>query len=534
MFCDQCEQTARGVGCTDVGVCGKDAQTALEQDQLVYMLRHLSFLADVAARKKLDVRSQDDFITKALFATLTNVNFDSVVLHDMQMKAFARCKDLSARVGEAPAPLNENFDDYLGQLTEKMVGIKGWSDDEDIDSAMQLLLYGLKGLCACKLNAQRLGKEDPDLSAYVRKALVTGTRWDGESRDLGGWLELVLECGRQNIKAMELLDCANSARFGDPETVFLNTGHSKGKCILVSGHDYLDLEMLLAQTVGLGINVYTHCEMLPAHAYPKFKSFPHLVGNFGSSWANQRVELAAFPGPILFTTNCIQNPGDYAHKVFTSGEVGWRGCRHLSGGDFSELISKAREMPGFSSDAPGIVSVTGFGPKAMRNFPPVMADAISHGQLKHIFVVGGCDGERCSRKYYTEFARETPSDTIVFAMGCGKFRFNMEKMGKLGELPRFIDCGQCNDVYKAIRIAQSLAKAKKRAINDLPFSVVLSWYEQRSIAILLAMLYLGIKNIIIGPTLPAFLSPGIVKILSEQWGVRLMGSASQDLASILS
>ncbi len=305
------------------------------------------------------------------------------------------------------------------------------------------------------------------------------------------------------------------------------------KAILVSGHDLLDLEALLRQTEGTGINIYTHGEMLPAHGYPRLKAFPHLAGHFGTAWQNQQKELPDFPGPVLFTTNCIQNPRAYGDKVFTTGNVGWPGCAHCKDRDFSAVIEKARAMPGFAEDAPGAKILTGFGRKTMLGAAPAVLDAVAQGKLRHIFLVGGCDGAKPGRNYYTEFVEKTPADTVVLTLACGKFRFFDKDLGMLGDLPRLMDCGQSNDAYTAVRTATALAEALKCEVNDLPLSLVLSWYEQKAVAILLTLLALGVRNILIGPSLPAFVSPAIRKILAEQWGLRLISTPEEDLARLL-
>ncbi len=533
MFCDQCEQTAKGVGCTVRGVCGKDGEVALEQDQLVYQLRMLANLVNEAQGRALDTTQYDDFIAEALFATLTNVNFDPAAIHALQLTAFNDCRTLAAQTGEVPADLELTLDEFLARLPETVVGLGTFSRDADVDSAMQMLLFGLKGLCAYKTHAARLGERDAALSAFVRKALLAGTKWDSQTRDLGGWLDLVLECGHANLKAMELLDRGNTGHFGDPVPTSFSLGHKKGKAILVSGHDLLDLEELLKQTEGTGINVYTHGEMLPAHGYPKLKAYSHLAGNFGTAWQNQQKELPAFPGPVIFTTNCIQNPKGYAEKVFTTGNVGWPGCRHCHGHDFSEVIAMAKEMPGFAEDEPAREILTGFGRKTLQDAAPAILDAVAQGKLRHIFLVGGCDGARPTREYYTEFVEKTPSDTIVLTLACGKFRFYDKDLGKLGDFPRLMDCGQCNDAFTAIHTATALADALNCDVNDLPLSLVISWYEQKAVAILLTLLALGIRNIIIGPTLPAFVSPAILKIITEQWGLRLMSTPEEDMKACL-
>lgn len=533
MFCDQCEQTAKGVGCTVMGVCGKNPEVALQQDQLVYLLRRLAPLVQQAADRGRDVTEYDDFIADALFATLTNVNFDPEAFRAMQLDAFRYARELAAQTGETPADLQQTLDEYLGQLPETVVGLGALSSDADVDSAMQMLLFGLRGVCAYKDHAARLGQRDKWLSEFVRKALMAGTRWDDQTRDLGGWLELVLECGKANLKAMELLDKGNTEHFGDPVPTAFPLGHKKGKAILISGHDLLDLEALLKQTEGAGINIYTHGEMLPAHGYPKLKAYGHLVANYGTAWENQQKEFPNFPGPVLFTTNCLQNPRGYGDKIFTTGNVGWPGCVHCHNRDFSAVIEKAKEMPGFEDDDPGKQIMTGFGRKTMLGAAPKVLEAVSQGKLRHIFLVGGCDGARPTRKYYTEFVEKTPQDTVVLTLACGKFRFYDKDLGKIGDLPRLMDCGQCNDAYTAITTAVALAEALKCGVNDLPLSMVISWYEQKAVAVLLTLLHLGIKNIILGPTLPAFISPNILKILVEKYNIRLMTTPEEDLKACL-
>lgn len=532
MFCDQCEQTAKGVGCTVMGVCGKDPQVALIQDQLVYLLRRLAFLVEEAS-DRIDTTPYDDFIADALFATLTNVNFDPDALHKMQAMAFEHCRTLAAQTGETPDDLRQTLDEYLARLPETVVGLGTFSSNRDVDSAMQMLLFGLKGLCAYKDHAARLGQRDAELSKYVRKALIAGSQWDNEVRDMGGWLEIVLECGKANLKAMQLLDAGNTGHFGDPVPSKFSLGHRKGKAILISGHDLLDLEELLKQTEGTGINVYTHGEMLPAHGYPKLKAYKHLAGNFGTAWENQQKEFPNFPGPIVMTTNCLQNPKSYTDSMFTTQNVGWPGCKHVYGRDFSEVIRMAQEMPGFAEDEPGKEIMTGFGRKTLHDAAPAILEAVGQGKLKHIFLVGGCDGARPSRKYYTEFVEKTPPDTVVLTLACGKFRFYDKDLGMLGDFPRYMDCGQCNDAYTAIKTAQALSEALNCSINQLPLSMIISWYEQKAVAVLLTLLSLGVRNIILGPSLPAFVSPDILKIITEQFGLRLMTTPDEDLKACL-
>lgn len=533
MFCDQCEQTAKGTGCTVRGVCGKDANVALIQDQLILQLRRLAMLVNEASTRALDITAYDDFIAEALFATLTNVNFDPDALRAMQLNAFIYSRNLSAQTGETPGDLQGGLEDYLAAINEASAGVKSFSSDADVDSAMQLILYGLKGLCAYKTHAARLGKRDAELSAFVRNALLAGTQWDERTRDLGGWLEMALKCGEANLKAMDLLDEANTGRYGNPEPSLYSTGHKKGKAILISGHDLLDLEELLKQIGDKDIKVYTHGEMLPAHGYPGLRSSINLAGNFGTAWENQQKEMPNFPGPILFTTNCIQEPKGYGGRVFTTGSAGWPGCRHLTDKNFAPVIEAAEKMEGFTDDAPGKELLTGFGRQTMAAAIPAILELVRTGKLKHVFVVGGCDGAKPSREYYTKFVEQTPEDTIVMTLGCGKFRFYDKDLGKIGDFPRLMDCGQCNDAYTAIKTAVALAEALKCGVNDLPLSLVISWYEQKAVAILLTLLALNVRNVIIGPSLPAFISPAILKILVEKWGLRLMTTPVEDMKTCL-
>ncbi|MCD7983294.1 MAG: hydroxylamine reductase, partial [Desulfovibrio sp.] len=529
MFCNQCEQTAKGTGCTVVGVCGKSVDVAAIQDQLVYLLRRLAALVLKARSAGIVDTDTDDFMVEALFGTLTNVNFDPQALRRMQAGTLERAKALAARLEDQPEDLNLSPEDYATRLPESVVGIDRFSADADVASAMQLLLFGLKGVAAYADHAARLGRRDPELSAFICKALVAGSPWDEEVRDLGGWLELVLECGKANLRAMELLEKGNTETFGDPVPTPVSLGRRKGKAILVSGHDLLDLLALLEQTEGTGINVYTHGEMLPAHGYPRLKAFGHLAGHYGTAWQNQQKELPDFPGAVLFTTNCIQNPRGYGDKVFTSGNVGWPGCTHCTGRDFAPVIARALELPGFAEDKSGKEILTGFGRRTMLNAAPKVLEAVAQGKLRHIFLVGGCDGAKPGRNYYTEFVEKTPQDTLVLTLACGKFRFFDKDLGKLGDLPRLLDMGQCNDAYAAVRTAQALAEALKCAVNDLPLSLVLSWYEQKAVSILLTLLALGIKNIRLGPSLPAFVTPNILNIRVKKCSILPKSTPKEEL-----
>ena len=538
MYCNQCEQTAHGTACTVCGVCGKDAKTALIQDQLLWLLRRLAALVLKARQKGMVEQEIDDFMANAVFSTLTNVNFDPEALHAIASRALDHARNLAAKLepqtpGHGAPDLEKTLDDYLAQLPESVAGIQTLSDNPDVCSAMEILLYGLKGVCAYADHAARLGKRDEGLSAFICRALIAGTKWDDKTRDLNGWLDLVLECGTANLKAMELLHLGNNERFGQMTPAPVQLGHKKGKAILISGHDMRDMEALLEHTEGTGIQVYTHGEMLPAHGYPRLKAFSHLAGHFGTAWENQQRELPHFPGPVLFNTNCIQNPAGYADKVFTTGNVGWPGCVHCKDGDFSAVIAKAKEMPGYAEDAPGKEVLTGFGLQTMLEAAPAVLEAVKEGKVRHIFLVGGCDGARPSREYYTEFVEKAPADTIILTLACGKFRFFDKELGKIGDLPRLMDLGQCNDAYTAVMAAVALAKTLDCSVNDLPLSLIISWYEQKAVAILLTLLALGVKNIVLGPTLPAFVSPNILNLLVEKWGIRPISTPEEDLKRIL-
>lgn len=528
MFCNQCEQTAKGKGCTVLGVCGKTAAVAGQQDELVAGLRRLSQVALAARAAGVTETAVDDFAFKALFSTLTNVNFDPTALGGLQQACMARARELAGKAGLPLPPAD--WKDFIDGLP---LAVDSLSADEDVRSAMQLLLYGLKGVAAYADHAAELDRRDPAVAAFLYRGLVAGTALDENAPDLNGWLELLMECGKINLRAMELLEDGNTGRFGHPVPTPVSLGLRKGKAILVSGHDLADLKALLEQTAGTGINIYTHGEMLPAHGYPELKAFPHLAGHYGTAWQNQQKELPAFPGAVLFTTNCIQDPRDYADKVFTSGNVGWPGLTHCTGRDFSAVIRKAQELPGFAEDVPGKSVLTGFGRQTLLGAAPAVLDAVKAGKLRHIFLVGGCDGARPGRNYYTELVEKIPADCLILTLACGKFRFFDKDLGSIGDLPRLLDVGQCNDAYAAVRTALALAEALGCGVNDLPLSLILSWYEQKAVSILLTLLALGVRNMRLGPTLPAFVSPNILNLLIEKWGIAPISSPEEDLKVIL-
>ena len=507
MFCFQCQQTAGGSGCVRTGVCGKQPTTAHLQDILVCRLIRL---AEVCEQNSEHPREVTQLLADGLFTTLTNVNFD-----DEAIRTFtARVEDALRSHG---GDVREEDPSWL------------WRGETDTVSLRSTLLFGLKGMAAYAHHAMRLGCEDETVSAWFCKGLSALA----QEHSIAEWLALITEFGEVNFKCMALLDRANTSAFGDPVPTRVHTDIQKGPFIVVSGHDLEDLHQLLEQTAGKGINVYTHSEMLPAHGYPVLKAFPHFVGHYGTAWQNQQKELPGFPGAVLFTTNCIQNPKDYGGKVFTSGIVGWPGLVHIKNRDFAPLILKALELPGFAEDAPGKEVTVGFGRKTLLDAAPAVLDAVKSGAVRHIFLVGGCDGAKPGRNYYTEFVEKTPQDTLILTLACGKFRFFDKDLGKIGPFPRLLDVGQCNDAYSAVKVALALADALKCGVNDLPLSLVLSWYEQKAVAILLTLLALGVKNIHLGPSLPAFVSPDILNLLVENWGIKPISTPDEDLKALL-
>ena len=536
MFCNQCEQTAKGTGCTTIGVCGKQPEVSALQDLTIYALRGLSLVALAAREKGINDAKIDEYTAKALFTTLTNVNFDPARFDVYVREIVAHRKALAARAGvdfsEGPAAF-EPASTLDGLVAQAEIGsVTAGAEDADIRSLKQILLYGMKGVAAYVDHAAILDQTDAAVFGFLHKGLAAG--YDGVARDLGAWIELAMECGRANLRAMELLDAGNTTTYGHPVPTQVPLGHRKGKCILVSGHDLKDLFELLKQTEGKGIDIYTHGEMLPTHAYPELKKFPHFYGHFGTAWQNQHKEFPAFPGAILFTTNCIQKPqASYAANVFTTGLVGWPGLVHCENHDFTPVINKALELPGFTDDVPGKTVTVGFGRNTVMSVAPAVIDAVKSGAIRHFFLVGGCDGAKPGRNYYTEFVEKTPADTVVLTLACGKFRFFDKDLGTIGGIPRLLDVGQCNDAYSAIKIASALAEAFNCGVNDLPLSLVLSWYEQKAVAILLTLLAIGIKDIRLGPSLPAFVTPNVLKFLVDNFNIKPISTADEDLKAIL-
>ena len=512
MFCFQCQQTAQNKGCTVNGVCGKSAPTANLQDTLVAKAIALSQSAGPnasATDKKL--------IIDALFLTVTNVNFDND-----DIKLWIQKLD-NAR---ASFPLVSEIDMHTF-----------WGDNEDIRSLKSLILFGLKGMAAYAHHANTLGFKDEEVDTFFITAL-TAIAEDTSAKSL---LNLTLETGHINLKCMELLDKANTQTYGTPEPTTVTTNIEKGPFIVISGHDLHDLYLLLQQTEGKGINIYTHSEMLPCHAYPTLKKFSHLKGHFGTAWQNQQLEFANIPAPILFTTNCIMPIKDtYRDRVFSTSLVSYPEIIHIDDNkDFTTIIDKALALGGYQEDYPmtgingGDTLTTGFGHGTVLAVADKVIDAVKTGALKHFFLVGGCDGAQSGRNYYTDFVKQTPDDTVVLTLACGKFRFNDLDLGTIGGLPRIMDMGQCNDAYSAIKVAVALSEAFSCGVNDLPLTLVLSWYEQKAICILLTLLALGIKDIYIGPTLPAFLSPNILNTLVEKFNLHPISTPAKDLEMIL-
>ncbi|EFL49201.1 hybrid cluster protein [Solidesulfovibrio fructosivorans JJ]] len=537
MFCYQCEQTAKGTGCDKLGVCGKTPEVSDLQDLLVYALTGLGQAATTAAAEGKDVPlTTGRFFAKALFSTLTNVNFDAADFGPLIEKTVAErdalAATLTAKLPEGPATFvpAADLDGLIKQGAQH--GLKDIPEtDPDIRSLKHTLIFGLKGIAAYADHAAILGQEDPAVYAFLYKGLADTFTTD---KNLGDWVGLVLKCGEVNLRTMELLDAANTGAYGNPVPTVVPLGARAGKAILVSGHDLKDLKDLLEQTAGKGINIYTHGEMLPAHGYPELKKYPHFYGHYGTAWQNQHKEFAAFPGAILMTTNCIQKPAaSYLGNIFTTGLVGWPGATHVKNGDFGPVIEKALAMPGFPEDTDKGTVMTGFGHNAVMGVAGAVIDAVKAGKIRHFFLVAGCDGAKPGRNYYTEFVEKAPADTIVLTLACGKFRFFDKKLGDIGGIPRLLDMGQCNDAYSAIQVAVALAKAFDCGVNELPLSMILSWYEQKAVAILLTLLHLGIKNMRLGPTLPAFLTPNVLNFLVENYDIKPISTPDEDLKAIL-
>ncbi|MGQ9796693.1 hydroxylamine reductase [Desulfosoma sp.] len=541
MFCYQCEQTAKNEGCTKLGVCGKQADVAALQDLLTYALKGLSQVAVEGRKVGISDRDTDVLFCEALFSTLTNVNFDPEDLArfikktvDVRERIKAKVKAAGGSVDFAEGPATWRPGSSVAEMVRQGEAVGFDKDPEpnpDIRSLKHTAIFGLRGVAAYADHAQILGQEDDAVYAALQEILADTLRLD---LGLNDWVSRVLRVGEINIRAMELLDAANTGVYGHPVPTKVPLGHRKGKAILVSGHDLKDLEELLKQTEGKGFTVYTHGEMLPCHGYPGLKKYEHLYGHYGTAWQNQAKEFAAFPGAILMTTNCIQKPQEtYKDNIFTSGVVGWPGVRHVHRTDFSPVIQRAMELPGFAEDTNGAHVMVGFARNTVLGVADKVIEAVKNGAIRHFFLVAGCDGAKPGRNYYTRFVELVPHDCVVLTLACGKFRFFDKDLGTIGGLPRLMDVGQCNDAYSAIQIALALSKAFNVGVNELPLSLVLSWYEQKAVAILLSLLYLGIKNIRLGPSLPAFISPNVLQVLVQNFDLKPISTPEEDLKAIL-
>ncbi|MGL5132627.1 MAG: hydroxylamine reductase [Planktothrix sp.] len=548
MFCEQCEQTASGNGCHQWGACGKSPEVNSIQDLLVYCLRSIAPIALKAYELGIPNREIDRFTCESMFSTMTNVNFSTKRFADSAQQALQFRATLKQAVeSKSPTPISWpeicNYQpDFEGDLSEQgqqfaLDLIQKASGNIDIYSLQLTTIYGIKGLASYAFHAYELGQEDEKIYQFIYEALIALDRKD---LDLTAWVGLALKVGEMNLRAMELLDAGHTGHYGHPTPTSVPLNHRQGKAILVSGHDIKQLEALLQQTVDTGITVYTHGELLPAHGYPILKqNYPHLFGHFGTAWQNQTKDFAMFPGAIVVTTNCLMPPHEtYDKKLFTLGPVGYPGLGYLPSNadgipDFTPVIQEALELPGFLDDETPREVKTGFAHNAVLSVADHVVEAVKAGKIRHFFLVGGCDGAKPGRSYYTEFVEKVPQDCVVLTLACGKFRFFDKELGEIGNIPRLMDVGQCNDAYSAIQIALGLAKAFDIGVNELPLSMILSWYEQKAVAVLLTLLYLGIQDIRLGPTLPAFISPNVFQLLSDTYNLKAISTPDEDLAACL-
>ncbi|MBK1813130.1 hydroxylamine reductase [Clostridium sp. YIM B02505] len=543
MFCYQCEQTAGGKGCTKIGVCGKTPDIAAMQDLLIYQLKGISLYANELLKNgEVIDKSVVSFVEDSLFMTLTNVNFDPAD-HRAKLKKSQEIKEsLRERVQagriQAPEALYDLSDSTEVMFEDaKKAGIMYDENlDPDIRSVRETIKYGLKGIAAYAHQARFVKYNNDEVDNFYFKALAALT---DDALTLDDLIKVLIETGEASVKIMELLDTANNSLYSAPTPTKVNVNRKKGPFIVISGHDLKDLEMLLKQTEGKGINIYTHGEMLPSHGYPELNKYAHLVGNFGSAWQNQQKEFDNIPGCILMTTNCLMKPRDsYKDRIFSTSVVGWDGVKHIDKDengykDFTEIINKALELGGFEKDEEVKEILVGFGHKATLSHADTIINAVKDGKVKHFFLIGGCDGAKPGRNYYTEFAEKVPKDSIILTLACGKYRFNKLQFGEVAGLPRLLDVGQCNDAYSAVRIALALADAFKCGVNDLPLSIILSWYEQKAVADLLALLSLGVKGMYLGPSLPAFLTPNVLQFLIDNFDIKPISTPDADLKQIL-
>jgi len=546
MFCYQCEQTAKGTGCTVHGVCGKSPEVAALQDLLVHATKGLAMYAHRSRQLGVKDHETDVFVLEALFSTVTNVNFDperlaalirrAVTLRDKARNLYEHAAAKAGKKPEEPGgpaawtPAGD-LDGLVKQAAA--VGIRTRRDalGDDVTGLQELVLYGLKGTAAYADHAHILGTDDDEVFAFFHETLAFLAE---NPADVDRLVAMSLKVGEVNLKVMGMLDAANTGAYGNPVPTRVRVEPLKGKAIAVSGHDLLDLEELLKQTEGRGINVYTHGEMLPAHGYPGLKKFKHLVGNYGGAWQDQWKEFSAFPGAILMTTNCLQRPQKvYEDRIFTSGLVAWPGVRHIGGRDFAPVIEAALKAEGFAKDGPDRSITVGFGRQAVLDVVGKVVDAVKSGAIRHFFLIGGCDGAKPGRNYYTEFAQAVPRDCVILTLACGKYRFNKLDFGDIEGIPRLLDVGQCNDAYGAVQIASALAGAFKTDVNGLPLSLILSWYEQKACCILLTLLHLGVRNMCLGPSLPAFVTPPVLKVLVDKFHIMPVSTPQEDLKAIL-
>jgi hydroxylamine reductase len=550
MLCYQCEQTQRTptvAGCaSERGACGKDATTSDLQDILIYQIQGIAQYAQLARSVGVADKNVDAFIQYGFFTTLTNVNFNATRFVNLIQQAAKvrdgiqaqyataaaqRALDVQQPTGAAQFQPAATMDDILQQKAVAAVDHDQASVGADVIGLRMLILYGMKGVCAYSHHARALGFSDDGVDAEVERILAYLAT---DPTDMDELLAQSLAVGQLNLQVMYVLDRANTETFGNPEITQVRVTPVAGKAILISGHDLHDLNNLLQQTAGTGINVYTHGEMLPAHAYPGFKQYPHLVGNYGGAWQDQQAEFAAFPGAILMTSNCLIEPDkSYRQRIFTTGPVGWAGVRHIDNGDFRPVMQAAKALPGFKEDAPEQTITTGFAHNTVLSVADKVIDAVKSGAIQHFFVIGGCDGAKSGRNYYTELASQTPSNTVMLTLGCAKFRFNKQEFGDIGGIPRLLDLGQCNDAHSALKIATALAGAFGCGVNDLPLSLMISWFEQKATAVLLSLLAVGVKGIHLGPSLPAYLTPNLLAVLQQRFDLRVNATAEADLHQAL-
>lgn len=550
MFCFQCQEAAKGVGCTIKGVCGKEPELANIMDVLMYQLRGIAVYNNIAREKGLDTAAVDQFIFEGLFMTITNANFDHQRFIDKIREGFKvrlalekQLEDAGVAVEKDKLPEAATWYAYTpGEYERKaqQVGVLQMSENEDIRSLRELMIYGLKGMAAYAEHAFNLGHVEPEIFTFISKALAATL---DNSLGADELTAMVLETGSFGVKVMALLDKANTSAYGNPEITRVNIGVRNNPAILISGHDLRDMEDLLIQTEGTGVDVYTHSEMLPANYYPAFKKYEHFVGNYGSSWWKQKEEFETFNGPILFTTNCIVPPSSkatYTDRIYTTGSSGLTGSNHIpdrtQGGrkDFSAIIEHAKKCQPPTEIETGEI-VGGFAHNQVMQLADKVVDAVKSGAIRKFFVMAGCDGRMKDRDYYTEFAEALPKDTVILTAGCAKYRYNKLPLGDIGGIPRVLDAGQCNDSYSLAVIALKLKEVfELNDINELPIAYNIAWYEQKAVIVLLALLFLGVKNIHLGPTLPAFLSPNVAKVLVDNFGIAPIGTVDEDMKIFLS